>query len=181
MGEGAHAMLWRIHAGLCGLADEAWPEAARSGGAACGRPLRWHDDLSGPPERGAVRAAHELAMGPAGLACWRAAWPGGGAAPAALRCALAAAPLLAGRPDLSLLVAPAAAGMEGEAAIVDGETCARLAVAGHDAEIELRLGNCAAPLAECGALADVAPLLAGAPPARRYLLIGLRTDAPAGH
>jgi hypothetical protein len=92
-----------------------------------------------------------------------------------------AAPLLAGRVDLQLLVAPAAEGMEGQGAWVDGESCARMAVAGHDPEIELQLDNCAALLASSGDLHALHAAPVPLPGGRRFLIIGLKGDAAAGH
>jgi hypothetical protein len=89
--------------------------------------------------------------------------------------------LLAGRTDLCLLVAPAGNGMEADGALVDGESCARLALAGLDPEIELGLANSAGALAESGDLQHLGKALAAAPGGRRFLLLGMRIDAPAGH
>jgi len=181
MGGSVRATLWQLHAELAGLATDAWPAALAAGGARAGLTCHWHPLRLEPPESSAVRVAHALAMGPAGLLGWCARWPAGLADPAALRCALSAAPLLAGRTDLCLLVAPAGGGMEAGGALVDGESCARLALAGLDPEIELGLANSAGALAESGDLCELGPALAAAPAGRRFLLLGMRSDAAAGH
>lgn len=181
MGDSVRATLWQLHAELSGLATDAWPAALAAGASRHSLPCHWQPLLLEPPGPCAVRVAHALAMGPAGLLGWCAHWPQGVADPPALRCALAAAPLLAGRNELRLLVAPAARGMEPGGALVDGESCARLALAGLDPEIELGLANSGGALAEAGDLQDLGPVLATAPSGRRFLLIGMRSDAPAGH
>jgi len=181
MGESVRATLWQLHAGLAGLATDAWSAALLAAATRLRLASHWQPLLLEPPEASAVRAAHALAMGPAGLLGWCARWPAGLADPPALRCALSAAPLLAGRTDLSLLVAPAGGGMEAEGALVDGESCARLARAGLDPEIELGLANSAGALAESGDLVHLSKALATAPGGRRFLLIGMRSDAAAGH
>jgi hypothetical protein len=56
-----------------------------------------------------------------------------------------------------------------------------MAVAGHDPEIELQLDNCAGLLASSGDL-HVPAVSPGPPPAgRRFLIIGLKGNAAAGH
>jgi len=181
MGDSVRATLWQLHAELTGLATDAWPAALAACAARAGLACHWQPSLPEPPESSAVRVAHSLAMGPAGLLGSCAHWAAGVADPPALRCALSAAPLLAGRTDLCLLVAPAGSGMEAGGALVDGESCARLALAGLDPEIELGLANSAGALAESGDLRELRPALAAAPAGRRFLLIGMRSDAPAGH
>ncbi len=181
MGDSVRATLWQLHAELTRLATDAWPAALAAGAARLAAGCHWQPLLLEPPEASAVRVAHALAMGPAGLLGWCAHWPARAVDPPALRCALAAAPLLAGRSELLLLVAPAGGGMEQEGALVDGESCARLALSGLDPEIELGLANGAGALAESGDLRGLGPVLAAAPAGRRFLLIGMRSDAPAGH
>ena len=180
MGESVRAMLRQLHAELSALATDDWPAALAASAQRAGLAGQWQRALLEPPEPSAVRVAHALAMGAPGLVGWSAQWPAGIADPPALRCALSAMPLLAGRADLCLLVAPAGRGMERAGALVDGESCARLALAGQDPEIELGLGNSAEALACSGDVCDLGALLGAAPPGRRFLLIGVRSDAAAG-
>jgi glycerate 2-kinase len=181
MGDSVRATLWQLHAELSALATDAWSTALVDAGARLRLASHWQPLLLEPPESSAVRVAHALAMGQPGLLGWCARWPAGLVDPPALRCALTAAPLLAGRTDLCLLVAPAGGAMEDEGALVDGESCARLALAGLDPEIELGLANSAAALAESGDLVPLGKALAAAPAGRRFLLLGMRSDAAAGH
>lgn len=178
MQEPVRAMLWQLHASLAMLPTEQWPAALAARAEALGLAARWHAAPLEPVATAAVRVAHALGMGQPGLQAWHAAWVEQGAA---LRLAAVAAPLLAGRSDLQLLVAPAAAGMEPTGAWVDGESCARMAVAGHDPEIELQLDNCAGLFASSGDLHELAAPLAPLAGGRRFLIIGLKGDAAAGH
>jgi hypothetical protein len=178
MQERAHAMLWQLHAQLSPMPTAEWPAALAARAAAAGCACLCHPMLDDEPASAAVRVAHALGMGPPGLQAWPARWPGQGAA---LQVAVAAAPLLAGRNDLRLLVVPAGQGMEDTGAWVDGESCARMAVAGYDPEIELQLGNCAALLASSGDLRSLTAACAPWSAGRRFLVMGLKGDATAGH
>lgn len=121
--------------------------------------------LSGDAERLAVRIAHEVALGSAALTVWGGesvielpAEPGRGGRNQHL--ALAAARLIAGRDDLYLL----AAGTDGTdgptadaGALVDGETCARVACAGLDVDDCLRRADSGAALAAAEDLVHTGP------------------------
>jgi hypothetical protein len=178
MQEPVRATLWQLHASLAVLPTRDLPAALAARAGALGLAVQWHAVPLEPVPTAAVRVAHALGMGQRGLQAWHACW---GEQGAALRLAAVAAPLLAGRADLQLLVAPAGAGMESTGAWVDGESCARMAVAGHDPEIELQLDNCVGLLASSGDLRDLAAPLAPLPRGRRFLIIGLKGDAAAGH
>jgi hypothetical protein len=178
MQERSRAMLWQLHAELGPLASAEWPAALAARAAAAGCAWQWHPELDAEPATAAVRVAHALGMGPAGLQAWPALWASDDAA---LQVAVAAAPLLAGRGELQLLVAPAGRGMAGAGAWVDGESCARMAVAGYDPEIELQLGNCAGLLASSGDLRPLVAFCASLTAGRRFLVLGMKGDATAGH
>jgi glycerate 2-kinase len=116
--------------------------------------------FAGPAARLAARFAHELRLSPAQLCVWGGestvelpSDPGSGGRNQHL--ALAAARLIAGHTDLMLL----AAGTDGSdgvtedaGALVDAETCARLALAELDADECLRRADSATALAASGDL-----------------------------
>ena len=116
-------------------------------------------------ERLAVRFAHELHLGREALRVWGGEsvvrlppHPGRGGRNQHL--ALAAARLIAGQDELFLL----AAGTDGTdgatdsaGALVDGDTCARVALAGLDVDSCLRRADSATALAAAGDLIDTGP------------------------
>lgn len=116
--------------------------------------------FAGDVQRLATRFTHELALGTAQVYIWGGestvrlpAAPGRGGRNQHL--ALAAARLIAGYGDLALL----AAGTDGfdgptedAGAVVDGETCGRIAVHGLDADDSLRRADSGRALALAGAL-----------------------------
>ncbi|HTW37360.1 MAG TPA: DUF4147 domain-containing protein [Steroidobacteraceae bacterium] len=120
--------------------------------------------FSGSAERLAVRFAHELALGAAQLSAWGGEsalelppHPGRGGRNQHL--ALAVARLIAGH-DLHLL----AAGTDGTdgptldaGALVDGDTCARVACAGLDVDECLRRADSGVALAAAGDLVHTGP------------------------
>src|SRR6185437_2695257 len=121
--------------------------------------------FSGRVERLAVRMAHETALGTAALHVWGGEsvielpeHPGRGGRNQHL--ALAAARLIAGRGDVFLL----AAGTDGTdgptpdaGALVDGETCARIACAGVDVDEALRRADAGTALEAAGDLVHTGP------------------------
>jgi hypothetical protein len=118
-------------------------------------------------------------MGPPGLQLWRAHWSGEPPGPAPLtRLAMVAARLLAGREELLLLAArcgrepsPVGPGSQvAEGVLVDGNSCARMAVAGLDVETELTAGRGLALLEAAGDLLYGAGHASAAP---QFLVIGL--------
>jgi hydroxypyruvate reductase len=121
--------------------------------------------FDGDAARLAVRFVHELTHMDAQAAIWGGestmslpSHPGRGGRNQHL--ALAAARLIAGDDDL-LLMAAGTDGTDGPTsdagAIVDGETCARLAVAEIDAEEALRAADSGTALAASGDLIDTGP------------------------
>lgn len=136
---GATALGLRVHAAARRFADEA--------------------------TRLAARFAHELSLSPAQLLVWGGEStvllpPNPGRGGRNQHLALAAARLIAGHPDLLLL----AAGTDGSdgatadaGALVDAETCARLALAELDADECLRAGDSARALAASGDLVHTGP------------------------
>jgi glycerate 2-kinase len=116
-------------------------------------------------ERLAVRFAHELHLGREALKVWGGEsvvrlppHPGRGGRNQHL--ALAAARLIAGQDEL-LLLAVGTDGSDGATdsagALVDGETCARIALTGLDVDSCLRRADSATALAAAGDLIDTGP------------------------
>lgn len=182
MSEVPRALLLSTFAAMAGELVPAWPRILEREAARHALAARWCGTLNEVPPTAAVRVAHALEMGTPGLLAWSASWrlPGEEAPP--MQLAASAATLLAGQEGLLLLVAPASGGAEGESgALIDADSCARMAVAGYDAETEIRLGNCGELLAAAG---DCVSVERGAPLAGeglRYLVLGLKWHAPAGH
>jgi hypothetical protein len=174
-------MLLHTFAAMAGEGLSAWPGILASEAARHAVPVRWRGLLLDEPPAAAVRVAHALDMDGAGLQAWNATWPRSDAEAPPLRLAATAAALIAGRDDLLVLVAIAGgASDEDYGALVDAESCARMAVAGLDVETEITLGNCGQLLLSSGDLVGVQrELRPGAGPAR-YLVLGLNWHAPAG-
>jgi glycerate 2-kinase len=156
--------------------------------AACGRELGL---IVQPPARRfdadatrlAARFAHELELSSAQLCVWGGestvrlpAHPGRGGRNQHL--ALAAARLIAGHPDLMLLAA-GTDGIDGlttdAGALVDAETCARLALAELDADECLQRADSARALAASGDLVHTGPTGTNV----GDLVIGLKLSAAA--
>lgn len=136
---------------------------------------------SGEVARLATQFTHELALGTAQVYIWGGestvrlpAAPGRGGRNQHL--ALAAARLIAGYGDLALLAA-GTDGIDGPTedagAVVDGETCGRIAVLGFDADDSLRRADSGRALAAAGALLRTGPTGTNV----ADLVIGLK-DAP---
>lgn len=157
--------------------------AAASGfGLDVRKPAQRFDDEAG---RLAVRFAHELHLNPAQVCVWGGEStvqlppdPGRGGRNQHL--ALAAARLLVGQPHMMLL----AAGTDGTdgptedaGAIVDGETCARVALAELDADECLRRADAGTALAASGDLIHTGPTGTNV----GDLVIGLKLSAEAAH
>ena len=68
-----------------------------------------------------------------------------------------------------------------DGALIDADSCARMAVAGYDAETEIRLGNCAELLEASGDCVTIERATPQAGEALRYLVLGIKWHAPAGH
>jgi hypothetical protein len=182
MSEVQRAVLLSTFTAMAGEAAAAWPTLLEREAARHALVGRWQGALSEAPSIAAIRVAHALEMGAPGLHAWSASWRLPGEEPPQLQLAATAAALLAGQEGLLLLVAPAS-GVAGEetGALIDADSCARMAVAGFDAETEIRLGNCAELLAaagDCVTVGRAAPL-AGA--GLLYLVLGMKWHAPARH
>jgi hypothetical protein len=146
MSERSRAVLLETFAALVREGAGGWPEILTREAARLALPAQWHGPLSEAPPAAAVRVAHALEMGAPGMHAWSASWQLLHEEEPALQLAAAAAALLAGREELLVLAAPAGgASSGGSGALVDGDSCARMAVAGFDAETEIRLGNTVLP------------------------------------
>ena len=175
------ALLLRSLAAVTGREVTGWPELLQGEAQLLGLNLQWRGMLHDEPSVAAVRVAHALEMGVPGLQAWTAAWPSAAAEPAPLQLAASAAGLLAGREALQLLVAATHGGSEDCGALIDGESCARMAVAGFDPETEVRLGNCSELLASAGDLVNRSAAAGATLAATRFLILGLKWHAPAGN
>lgn len=182
MSERSRAVLLETFTALAGEGASAWPEILKREAARLALPAQWHGRLSEVPTAAAVRVAHALEMGAPGMHAWSASWQLVDEEEPALQLAAAAAALLAGREELLVLAAPAGgASSGGSGALVDGDSCARMAVAGFDAETEIRLGNCAELLGVAGDCVSVQCSAPAAGDATRFLVLGLKWHAPAGY
>lgn len=140
--------------------------------------LHWRGTLHDPPTVAAVRVAHALEMGPPGLQAWHALWKGDYTAPPLLLAA-GAASLLSGRESLLILAAAGHGRGNDAGALIDGDSCARMAVAGFDPETEIRLDNCAALLASSGDLLNLPADTDPAGETTSFVVLGLKCHAPA--
>jgi hypothetical protein len=176
----ARSLLLEGLAAAIGAPDmDTWPQVLRAAADGHGLGMHWRGLLADVPTTAAVRVAHALEMGPAGVQAWYAAWPVEGAQPP-LEFAAVAAGLLAGREPLLVLAAPMDQGGGGSGALIDGESCARMTVAGFDPETEMRLGNCEELLASAGDLVNLAGHGPGDAVTPQFLILGLRWHASAG-
>lgn len=143
-------------------AMDAAAQAARTYGLSV---RRARGRFSGDAARLATRFTHELALGETQVRIWGGestvrlpAAPGRGGRNQHL--ALAAAKLLAGYPDLALLSA-GTDGIDGSTqdagAVVDGETCGRIALLGIDPDEALARADSGTALAAAGALVSTGP------------------------
>ncbi|MFI4914326.1 MAG: MOFRL family protein [Steroidobacterales bacterium] len=137
-------------------------------------------------ERVAVSMTHAIEIEPQGLQLWSGELRADGGSRPAERLGLAAARLLAGHEESVLLAAALADGNGPDretGALIDEETCARIAVAGLDLEQELSGPDCSAALAAAGDLLQPIPAARSAAiargPAALYVVIGLRLPRTA--
>ena len=175
--QGARALLLHSLAAAVPEPADSWAEVLRHEAAQRGVELLWRGALAEAPAVAAVRVAHALEMGQFGMQAWMAAWPAM-LESAPLQFAAAAAGLLAGRDSLLVLAAGVDGGGEDAGALIDGESCARMTVAGYDPETEVRLGNCVELLASAGDLVSM-PARDGGAAASQFLILGLKWHAPA--
>ncbi|MGA3157983.1 MAG: hypothetical protein ABSE43_10475 [Steroidobacteraceae bacterium] len=185
MSDPRRQLLLELYTRLVLLPAAEQPAAAALCAATSGTSIRWQGMLTEPPHESAVRIAHSLGMGPPGLQLWRASWSGDAEGTAPLpRLAMVAARLLAGREELLLLAArcgrepsPVGPGTQvAEGVLVDGNSCARMAVAGLDVETELRAGRGLALLEAAGDLLYGAGQMDAA---SQFLVIGLNLSVGA--
>ena len=177
--QSARSLLLTNYSALEHLATSQWLPALQREAAPHTLPVHWRGLLADEPTVSAVRVAHLLETGQPGLHAWHACWPAA-AESAPLKFAAAAAGLLAGREYLQILAAAVDGADDDCGALIDGESCARMAVAGFDPDTELRLGNCLELLASAGDLLNrPARATTGVEPIR-YLILGLNWHAPAG-
>jgi hypothetical protein len=174
----ARSVLLGCYAAVAGLEPAYWEQLLSAASSRLSLSLHWRGTLPDPPTVAAVRVAHALEMGPPGLQGWHAAWRGDITAPPLLLAATAAS-LLSGRESLLILAAAGGGSGNDVGALIDAESCARMAVAGFDAETEIRLDNCAELLASSG---DLLNLPAGADAGGEttsFVILGLKWHAPA--
>jgi hypothetical protein len=108
-------------------------------------------------ERVAISLAHTLHIGGERLHVWTGQLKPRAEEAPAQRLALTAARLFAGHDDLLLLAAPVRGGPDARGGLIDGETCARIALAGLDFESELQQFNCDGVLKVAGDLVPALP------------------------
>ncbi len=162
---------------------ELWRQRLQHSAGQRGLVAQCHDDLlTDPPDRAAVLVAHWLAMAQPGLHAWRASWDVQAMPAPAEYLALAASRLLTHRDELLLLSARFAPVADGGSigALVDAQTCARLAAAGCDADTELCGRRQLAALEAAGDLlhGGVADPSGVAPAGQQlFLILGLRQHA----
>ena len=178
----ARSILLDCFAAIAGLDPTYWEQLLQEHSSRESLTLRWRGSLQDLPTVAAVRVAHALEMGPPGLQAWRAAWKDDFTTPTLLLAATAAS-LLSGRDSMLILAATGDGRGDDSGALIDSESCARMAVAGFDPETEIRLDNCAQLLASSG---DLLNLPAGAVDAGEgegggFVILGLKWHAPAGH
>jgi hypothetical protein len=144
---------------------------------ALGLPARLHPKLCEIPARAAVRVVHSLQIGPAGLQLWTLEFPDDEPPGAPRRLAVGAARLLAGQERLLLLIGTADGLGEddGEAgALVDGDSCGRMTVAGFPVDGALDAEQNLASLAAAGDLIHaLSPQARATAAPTRYVLLGL--------
>ncbi|MDE2219842.1 MAG: hypothetical protein KGJ52_05620 [Gammaproteobacteria bacterium] len=172
-------LLESLAAAISAPGMDAWPQVLGAAADGQGLGMHWRGLLADEPAAAAVRVAHALEMGPAGLQAWYAAWPALAGQPS-LEFAAAVAGMVAGRDPLLVLAAPVDAGGGDSGALIDGESCARMSVAGFDPETEMRLGNCAELLASAGDLVNLSGHGASGAVTPQILVLGLKWHAPAG-
>ena len=176
----ARSILLGCFAAIAGLDPAYWEQLLGEESSRRSLTLHWRGALHDTPTVAAVRVAHALEIGPPGLQAWRAVWKADFTAPNLLLAATAAS-LLSGRESMLILVATGD-GRGGDAgALIDAESCARMAVAGFDPETEIRLDNCAELLASSGDLLNLPANADAAGEIASFVVLGLKWHAPAGH
>ena len=173
------SLLLRCFAAVAGHDLGYWEQLLSEACSSRALTLHWHGALYDTPSVAAVRVAHALELGPAGLLVWHAAWADELSSPP-LQLAARAASLLSGHESM-LILAAAGAGRGGDAgALIDGESCARMAAAGFDPRTEIQLGHCAELLASSGDLLNLPAAPGAGGETGAFLILGLKWHAPAG-
>ena len=180
-GEPRRALLVQAHLCCAGAAAAERESLLCAFGRRHGLPVLHHPrTLSDTPQRLAVQVVHALDLAPPALQYWRVDWGVMSAADAGESLALSAARLLAQRDELLLLVARAGGSDTNLGALVDAQSCARIAVAGLDVDAELVAGRQRAALESAGDLLYGESPYAGVESGPGvWLLLGLKQHAPA--
>ncbi len=151
--------------------------------AALGLTARSHPKLCEIPSRAAVRVVHSLQIGPAGLQLWSLEFPDDERPGGPWRLAIGAARLLAGQERLLLLIGTAdgLGDDDGEAgALIDGDSCGRMTVAGFPVDGSLEAEQNLASLAAAGDLIHaLSPQLRAAAVPPGYVLLGINLSGGA--
>ncbi len=174
----ARSILLGCYAAIAGLDPVYWEQLLSEASSRHTLSLHWRGTLHDPPTVAAVRVAHALEMAPPGLQAWHAALKGDFTAPPLLLAASAAS-LLSGRESMLILAAAGDGRGNDAGALIDAESCARMAVAGFDPETEIRLDNCAELLASSGDLLDMPASADAAGETTGFVILGLKCHAPA--
>jgi hypothetical protein len=152
---------------------------------ALGLTARSHSKLCEVPARAAVRVVHSLQIGPAGLQLWSLEFPDDERPGGPRKLAVGAARLLAGQERLLLLIGTADGLGDGEGdgeagALIDGDSCGRMTVAGFPVDGALDAEQNLASLAAAGDLIHaLSPQRRGADVPTRYVLLGLNLSGGA--
>jgi hypothetical protein len=174
------SILLGCYAAIAGLDPAYWEQLLSEESSRQSITLHWRGPLFDDPGVAAVRVAHALEMGPPGLQAWRAVWKGDFTAPTLLLAA-AAASLLSGRESMLILAAAGDGRGNDAGALIDAESCARMAVAGFDPDTEIRLDNCAELLASSGDLLNLPASADAGGESTPFVILGLKWHAPAGY
>ncbi|MCC7462625.1 MAG: hypothetical protein IT480_09230 [Gammaproteobacteria bacterium] len=170
-------LLLELYRALLPAAPPQRPTTAHACAAAWELPLQLMvAAAAAPAARLAVRLVHQLEMGTAPLCAHLGPLAAEGDEEPALCAALAGAPLIAGRDGRALLAIAldVPAGAEPQGALVDAETCARIALAGG--ELESGQARALELLELAGDLVPAVPTAPGAVAAGTVLLAALRLE-----
>jgi hypothetical protein len=180
-GEPRRALLVQAYLHCAGAAAAERERLLREFGMRHGLPMLHHTKvLNDTPRRLAVQVVHALDLAPPALQLWQVDWGMDETTDAGESLALSAAQLLAERDELLLLVARPGGSGAALGALVDAQSCGRIAVAGFDVDAELAGGRQCAALESAGDLLygeRLAPAVEASPGV--WLLLGLKQHASA--